>query len=109
MTKKISIVLSIVAAILLVGCIVVYTTKDRTAPVINIPGTEVTYQEGDEYDDLLEGVTAWDSKDGDVTEDVRIYSVAVTDNGRKAVVTYAVYDGSANLAKASRTVGYKMK
>ena len=50
---------------------------------------------------LLEGVTAYDSHDGDVTASLLIEKVTETGNG-KVIVTYAAVDSSNNVAEQSR-------
>lgn len=107
MTKRIAFILSAVAVALLVGCIFVYITEDRTAPELLIPEAQITYREGEPQRVLLEDVTAWDNRDGDLTEDVRIYSIAVVGSGNEAVVTYAVYDKASNMTKKTRKIEYR--
>lgn len=107
MRTRVSFILSVVAAALLVFCIFVYLTEDRTAPELMVPGAQIVYREGDSQDVLLADVTAWDTRDGDLTDNVRIYSIAVVENEREAVVTYAVYDNAGNMTKKTRTVAYR--
>lgn len=42
-----------------------------------------------------------------MTDEVRIYSIAVVGNGNEAVVTYAVYDEAANMTKKTREIEYR--
>lgn len=107
MRTRVSFILSVVAAALLVVSIFVYATDDRTAPELMVPEEKIIYREGDSQDVLLADVTAWDSRDGDLTANVRIYSIAVLESGKEAVVTYAVYDEAANMTKETRTVEYR--
>ena len=85
----------------------VYVTQDHTAPVIEVPSEPFLYTEGENENVLLKGVTATDNEDGDLTDQVRIYDVSVLDNGKQAIVTYAVYDSRNNLGKESRLIDYK--
>ena len=62
---------------LLAGCIVMGAAafllnagQDRKAPRITIEDEEISYAEGDKYDVLLEGVSAKDNRDGDVTDEI---------------------------------------
>lgn len=107
MAKRVSVILSVIAAGLLTLCIWVYITDDKTAPQLMIPESPITYVEGSPQSVLLIDVTAWDNRDGDLTENVRIYSIAVLENGKEALVTYAVYDEAANMTKKTRIVNYK--
>lgn len=107
MSKQVSVILSIVAVVLLAMCIIVYISEDKTDPQLMIPETDIMYVEGASQNVLLADVTAWDNRDGDLTENVRVYSIAVLGNGTEALVTYAVYDEAANMTKKTRTVKYK--
>ncbi|MGN0165976.1 MAG: HYR domain-containing protein [Lachnospiraceae bacterium] len=107
MKKKITLTLGVVAVVLLILCIVSRITQDNTAPVIKVSDVKLTYTEGGDYTGLFEGVTATDNKDGNLTDAVRIYDIAILADGKTAQVTYAVYDSSYNMAKATRTVAYQ--
>lgn len=89
-----------------VACVCSRLFSDRVAPVVTVPAGDITYKEGDPYDSLLIGASAYDNKDGDLSKNVRIYDIAVTGNGTEALVTYAVYDYSNNLGKGSKLVKY---
>ena len=107
MKDKITIGLVIITTFLLFICASTYMMRDRTAPEISAPSIELTYVEGSDTSNLLAAVTAIDDEDGDISDQVRIYDIAVLADGRRAQVTYAVYDSSYNLAKATRIVGYE--
>ncbi len=80
--------------------------EDRKAPEITVPHADMVYYELDDQSTLLTGVTAVDDRDGDISSQVRIYDVAVIDGNQRALVTYAVYDSSYNLGKATKVVSY---
>jgi len=107
MKSKITIVLTIVTLALIFLCASSTLMKDRQAPEILVPEVMITYMEGSDESVLLEGVTAKDDKDGDISSNVRIYDIAVLEDGTRAQVTYAVYDSSYNLGKGSRVVLYQ--
>lgn len=88
-------------------CVLSRMTRDTKAPVISVPTEMITYEEGSDKTLLLAGVTATDDRDGDVTANVRIYDIAVMEDGHSAQIIYAAYDSSYNLGKRFRTVGYK--
>ena len=88
-------------------CVLSRVTRDTKAPVISVPTEMITYEEGSDKSLLLAGVTASDDRDGDVTANVRIYDIAVMEDGHSAQIIYAAYDSSYNLGKRFRTVGYK--
>ena len=109
MKSKITIILSlfVVAFIFINASTLAF--KDKVAPTISIPDTYIVYEEGMDESILLQGVTAEDDRDGDISERVRIYDIAILEDQTRAQVIYAVYDDSYNLGKASRTVGYAPK
>lgn len=98
--------------VLLLGCVAVgavgvltYKKQDRTAPVITVSDKKISYTAGDSYDKLLEGVTATDNRDGDLTDEVFVDKVVPTSK-KKAVVYYGVMDKANNVGTARKTVTY---
>lgn len=81
-------------------------TSDRMAPEISFPDTEITYTEGSDTASLLEGVSAIDDCNGDVSESVCIDSIVPNTKEGKATIVYAAYDFSNNVAKAKRSIAY---
>lgn len=89
----------VVTGLLTAGCIALagagymtYKNQDRTAPEIKVDQSEkIAYTEGEDYGKLLEGVTAQDDKDGDLTSEVFVEKV-VPVSKKKAVVYYGVTD-----------------
>ena len=80
--------------------------RDKTGPVIAVPEDgSLTYVAGEDKKILLEGVTASDSEDGDVSDTFVIESIRP--NGDRAVVTYTAVDHSHNASKASCVVNYQ--
>lgn len=55
---------------------------------------------------LLQGITAEDDTDGDVTASLVVESIRLTDPHGKVTVSYAAFDRAGNVAKASRQVQY---
>lgn len=102
----------LITIVLLLGCVAVGAVgvlackkQDRTAPVITVSDKKMSYTAGDPYDQLLEGVTAIDNKDGDLTDEVFVDRV-VPASKKKAVVYYGVMDKSNNVGTARKTVTY---
>lgn len=94
------------------GCILLgaaafflYIGQDRTPPKIRVEERDISYTEGSDYSGLLEGVTAEDNRDGDLTEEIFIDRIVPLENG-KAVVYYGVMDKKRNVGTASRKVAY---
>lgn len=104
----------VVTGLLTAGCIALagagymtYKNQDRTAPEIKVDQSEkIAYTEGEDYEKLLEGVTAQDNKDGDLTSEVFVEKV-VPVSKKKAVVYYGVTDKAKNVGTASREVTYQ--
>lgn len=79
---------------------------DTAAPVITVSGEtlEISVLAGD--DALLQGVTASDDRDGDVTASLVVERISSISDANEVTVTYAAFDRSGNVAKAKRTVRY---
>ena len=100
--KKIVAVVGAIDVVLLVVCLVLYLGKDRKGPEIFFDEEkQIEYAEGMDEELLLEGVTAVDDKDGDVSDSLLVEKVAGT-NGKEVIVTYVARDGANNVGKASR-------
>lgn len=104
--------LRITGTVLLAACVilgvisfVIYTGQDHTAPEITVEEANLTYTEGQDYKELMTGVTAQDNRDGDLTEEVFVDKVIPTGES-SAVVYYGVIDSAKNVGTASRTVSY---
>lgn len=78
-----------------------YMGQDRTAPVISVPETVLVYEETMMQEELLEGVTAYDAQDGDVTDRLFVEKISDMADGR-VLVTYAASDASNNVSEKSR-------
>ena len=90
------------------GTAAVVVTDDRKGPEIELPADgDVTYEEGSDTASLLEGVTATDEKDGDVTDSLVIENIFPNDDHTSASVVYAAKDSHNNVSKATRRVNYK--
>lgn len=90
------------------GTAAVVVTDDRKGPEIELPADgDVTYEEGSDTASLLEGVTATDEKDGDVTDSLMIENIFPNEDHTSASVVYAAKDSHNNVSKATRRVNYK--
>lgn len=97
----------IVVCVALIGVFVyIKASSDIEAPTIHVPETLITYTQGTPYDMLLEGVTAVDDADGDVTTTVQVEAVYPLENNVEANVVYVAKDRANNIATASRKVNY---
>ena len=75
-------------------------------PVIFYPEgvLEISVQDGEEA--LLQGVTAKDDKDGDVTGSILVEKLSGFDGESRREVTYAAFDSDGNVTKATREIVY---
>ena len=80
--------------------------EDHTPPEITVAQPQLELSVYAEPEELLQGVTAWDDVDGDVTDLLVLESVSDIYDGNQAVATYAAFDQSNNVSKAQRTLIY---
>ncbi len=97
---------AVVAAVFLKTYIEEKINYDETIPVITVDSDiiEVSFKATDE--ELLKGVTAYDAKDGDITQKVIVESVSAFIEKGVCKVTYAVCDADNHVSTASRKVRY---
>ena len=81
-------------------------TYDREPPEITMDQDELTLSVSDLESALLQGVTATDAQDGDVTDSLVVESVRGVVADQRFTVTYAAFDSDGNVTKAQRTVRY---
>lgn len=79
---------------------------DSTAPEITISDSAVPELSVYAPEALLEGVSATDDRDGDVTASIVVESIGGMMDDGTVTVTYAAFDSSGNVAKRKRTVRY---
>ena len=101
--RKIVIILCTLDVILMVLSVVLYLDEDRTAPAIHMEEMQMEYREGMTNEELLEGITATDEADGDVTGSLVVEKVSEVGNGN-VIVTFGARDASNNVVKASRVM-----
>lgn len=81
-------------------------TKDKSIPVIAIENEMLDVSLKADDAELLQGVTASDKKDGDITYKVIVESVSKFIDTGVCRVTYAVCDSDNHVAKATRKIRY---
>lgn len=104
MNSKIALIGFFVAdAAMIAASVFLYLNLDRAAPVISFAKDtdKLIYTERMQEEDLLEGVSALDDADGDVTASLLVEKVSQTADGN-VIVTYVALDSSNNVAKKSR-------
>lgn len=107
-SKKIYFLLIVLVIIIFSGCVISVVVSDRKAPEITLGEAGMVDQYSDDMDtsELLAGVTAYDDRDGDVTDSVTVLNVLVLDNGEYIKVTYAAKDSHNNVAQKSTKIKY---
>ncbi len=81
-----------------------FGAADNEPPQISIATQELTMSIHDVETRLLDDVTAWDKKDGDVTDTLVVESLYGITEDNLATVTYAAFDKSGNVTKVARTI-----
>lgn len=81
-------------------------TTDNSIPEIAVETEELSISVKDKKEALLNGVTAKDKKDGDITDKVLVESVSKFIEPGVFDVTYAVADSDNHVSKATRRVRY---
>ena len=80
--------------------------SDSTPPVISCAEGTLEISVNDGEDALLAGLYAKDARDGDVTENIMVTGVSGLIGSDTAIVSYAAFDNSDNMAVFKRTVRY---
>ena len=83
-----------------------HNMKDTTPPVITVEEEilEISVESGEEL--LMNGITATDDRDGDVTASLLVESIYGMSEDHVTTVTYAAFDRAGNVAKLQRQVRY---
>lgn len=100
--------------LLIILCLVIFgayrTVKqiraDTEAPKITVDTQQLQVSVQDDKSALLQGVTASDNRDGDVTASLLVENIRLLDKDGTLTVTYAAFDKAGNVAKAERQVQY---
>ena len=79
---------------------------DTTPPRITVSGEALQVSVSDPKTALLQGITAQDDKDGDVTASLLVESISMLDSSGTIEVSVAAFDHSGNVSKTTRTARY---
>ena len=80
--------------------------RDQQPPTISFSDVLPEFSVQDSGNALLQGVSARDNIDGDVTDSVVVASVRLTDADGSIEVTYAAFDKAGNVSQAVRAAKY---
>ena len=97
--------------VLSVGGVIIYSVHKRVAtggasPEIHFAQEKIDVQTGTDDEALLEGVTATDPEDGDVTDSIMVESISHFTEQNVVDVTYVAYDSQNHVTRAVRQVHY---
>lgn len=98
--------LTIITVVLAVLNGFVYINTDHTGPTIHLPSSNSGFAQNADTKTLLDGVTATDNRDGDVSSSLRVASVVPNADNTQASVVYTAKDKSNNVTKMTRVITY---
>ena len=104
--KGLKITLTVIAVVLTLLSVLTVILSDSKGPKITVEQKSITYVNGDDKASLLDGVSAYDAVDGDVTVSLIVKDITVLNSGDTAKVTYAARDNNNNISEAYRIVTY---
>lgn len=84
----------------------VLSKKDNQGPGITLDQEEISVSVFDTEEVLLQGITASDKKDGDVTDSLVVESISGFVEGNKRYINYAAFDSDNHVSKISRKAIY---
>lgn len=87
-------------------CIREKMMTDSSGPVISAGEKEIQVSIHDGDDVLLQGMTAEDKKDGDVTDSLIVEKISGFYDDGKRMVTYAAFDSDNHISKVQRELTY---
>lgn len=105
--QRVVLVLTILAAVLMAAAVIkTVGFRDTDGPEITMDQSSITVDVDCTDEELLQGITAADKKDGDVTDSLVVESLSnFIEKGRRQV-TVAAFDQDHNVTKATREVVY---
>jgi hypothetical protein len=103
--------ISLLLIVCCIGVLIGYRTLDQMrtdhkAPVISIEEQLLELSALEPRSALLQGISAQDETDGDVTASLVVEKVQLENGNGTAAVTYAAFDKAGNVAKAQRQILY---
>lgn len=109
-SRRLQILLLAAAVIMVILYIVnrwvLYSRFDRSTPEITFDSEALEVSVAVTEEELLNGVTAADKKDGDVTDTIIIESISKMLGDHERIVTYAAFDKDNHVGKAQRKIRY---
>ena len=108
-------ILRIVVLIVFIGVSAIFAkyyysevrSEDKTLPVIKVEEELISVSTKVENDEFLVGLSAYDEKDGDITDKIIVESISKFYEPGVCKITYAVCDSDNHVATATRKVRYE--
>lgn len=104
--KLIRQILTLCTIAILIICAILYLTEDRTAPVITYAQDALCDPDHLDEEALLQGVSAEDAKDGDVSDTLRVAQIIEPEEDW-IIIVYVAKDHDNNIAKKNRWVNLR--
>lgn len=101
-SKWIAVIFTILNIALVIICGIILFRTDRISPEFKFRTSELVYKEDTTESELLEGITASDNRDGNVTDRIVIEKIIKKEKESSVVIFYAVSDTAGNVMKTSR-------
>lgn len=105
-TRIFTIVLFVIAAAAFAVSQVMQMMTDKSGPAISMDTDSITVSAEASEKDLLQGVTAQDNTDGDVSQNLMIENMSNLMEGDTRTMTIVAFDSDGNVSKAQRSVTY---
>lgn len=80
--------------------------EDSNPPEIQMESDTLTVSVEDPKSALLQGVTARDKEDGDVTDSLVVENIGLVDSNGTVLIRYAAFDDAGNVVRAERNAVY---
>ena len=109
MRKRVQYVIVLLIICCAYAAVLIFTQERQSsgnAPTISAPQEVLEVSVKDDDKKLLEGLSAADEEDGDLSDSIFIESMSEFDNDNCRTVTYAVFDSDDNLSRATRRIRY---
>lgn len=98
------------AAVIIIGYVIFlhfYTDREENeAPQFVFDAQHIDVSVNDDESVLLQGVSAFDPEDGDLSDKILIDSISAFDDQKRRTVRYVVFDSENTPAQAERTLSY---
>jgi hypothetical protein len=104
--KFLSVAFLLVSLVLFVVTQVKEQASDHTGPVISMESESISVSVNDGTDAVLNGVTAQDNRDGDVTDSLLVESLGTFTGENTRLATLVAVDSAGNVTKVTRQVVY---